>query len=135
MGLAEPLTQEKHKLTQARNARGARRKTGMDLQLYYQKIREYASTIEEEFPVVMSRETADGGKDGILTEVASRLAAKMVVEGTARLATIEEAARFRRRQAEAKRVADQEAAAAKVQFSVLSSDELDRLKGLAQSKD
>ena len=36
---------------------------------------------------------------------------------------------FRAAQAEAKRVADQEAAAAKVQFTVLSTTELNRLKG------
>jgi hypothetical protein len=36
---------------------------------------------------------------------------------------------FRAAQTEAKRVADQEAAAAKVQFTVLSTTELNRLKG------
>jgi hypothetical protein len=107
----------------------------MDLQLYYQKIREFASTIQEEFPVVLSRETADGGKNGVLSEVAVRLAAKMVVEGTARLATPEEADAFRQAQAEAKRIADSEAAAAKVQLTVLSTDELKRLRGAGRSKD
>jgi hypothetical protein len=63
----------------------------MDLQLYYQKIREFAATIEEEFPVLVSRETADGGKNGTLTEVTAKLAAKMVVDGTARLAKPKEA--------------------------------------------
>ena len=107
----------------------------MDLQLYYQNIREFASTIEEAFPVVASLETADGGKAGTLTEVAAKLAAKMVVDGTARMASRKEAAAFRERHAEAKRVADQEAAAAKVQLTVLSMDDLNRLKGSAQSKD
>ena len=101
----------------------------MDLQLYYQKIRDFASTIKEEFPVVMSRETADGGRYGVLSEVGVRLAAKMVVEGTARLATTEEAEAFREANAEAKRIADNEAAAAKVQVTVVSSDELKRLRG------
>ena len=104
----------------------------MDLQLYYQKIRDFAATIEEEFPVVVSRETPDGGKNGTLTEVPARLAAKMVVEGTARLAKPREAEAFRQEQAERKRVADQEAAAAKVQLSVLSTDDLNRLKGITQ---
>jgi hypothetical protein len=104
----------------------------MDLQLYYQKIREFAATIDEEFPVVVSRETADGGKNGTLTEVPSRLAAKMVVEGTARLAKPKEAEVFRQEQAERKRVADQEAAVSKVQLTVLSTDDLNRLKGITQ---
>jgi hypothetical protein len=104
----------------------------MDLQLYYQKIREFAGTIEEEFPVVVSRETADGGKNGILTEVPAKLAAKMMVEGTARLAKPKEAEAFRQEQAERKRIADQEVAAAKVQLTVLSTDDLNRLKGITQ---
>jgi|SRR5450631_3637008 hypothetical protein len=107
----------------------------MDLQVYYQKIRDFAATIREAFPVVVSLETADGGKSGVISEVAARLAAKLVVEGTARLAIPEEAEAFRQLQAEAKRLADQEAAVAKVQLTVLSTDELKRLKGNTRSKD
>ena len=61
------------------------------------------------------------------------IAAKMVVEGSARLATAAEATAFRAVQTEAKRVADQEAAAAKVQFTVLSTTELNKLKGASKS--
>ena len=106
----------------------------MDLQLYYQKIRTMAASIEDAFPVVVSAETPDGGKNGVLTEVSPRLAAKMVVEGTARLATAAEAKAFRKSQAEAKRLADQEAAASKVQLAVLSTDELNRLVGQTEPK-
>ena len=101
----------------------------MDLKQYYQKIRDMESRITEAFPVVVSNETADGGKPGVLTEVTPGIAAKMLVEGVARLATAEEAMAFQSVQAEAKRVADQAAAAAKVQFTVLSTTELNRLKG------
>ncbi|MBZ5623805.1 MAG: hypothetical protein LAQ69_34650 [Acidobacteriia bacterium] len=107
----------------------------MDLKLYYQKIRDAASKIEETFPVLVSRETADGGKDGILTEVTPGVAARMIVEGTARLASPREADDFRQQQAEAQRVAEQAAAAAKVQFSLLSTTELNKLKGRPQSKE
>jgi len=105
----------------------------MDLRIYYQKIRDMESSITEAFPVVVSNETADGGKPGVLTEVTPGIAAKMLVENVARLATAEEAKAFRAVQAEAKRVADQEAAAAKVQFTVLSTTELNKLKGSAKS--
>jgi hypothetical protein len=105
----------------------------MDLKLYYQKIRDVESKITEAFPVVVSHETADGGKPGVLTEVTPGIAAKMLVEGAARLATAEEAMAFRTAQAEAKRVADQAAAAARVQFTVLSTAELNRLKGGPES--
>ena len=107
----------------------------MDLKLYYQKIRDMALQIEERFPVVVSRETADGGKDGVLTEVTQDLAAKMVVEGTARVATTAEAEGFRQRQAEEKRMLDQAAEATKVQLTVLSTADLNRLKGKSQSKE
>ena len=100
----------------------------MDLRLYYQKIRDMESKITEAFPVVVGIETADGGKPGGLTEVTPGIAARMVVEGSARLATAPEAKAFRAAQAEAKRVADQAAAAAKVQFTVVSTTELNNLK-------
>ncbi|MGA2267703.1 MAG: hypothetical protein ABSH44_04450 [Bryobacteraceae bacterium] len=105
----------------------------MDLKLYYQKIRDMESKITEAFPVVVSSETPDGGKPGVLTEVTPRIAAKMIVEGLARLATAEEAKAFSELQAEARRVAEQVAAAAKVQLAVLSTTELNKLKGLSRS--
>jgi hypothetical protein len=104
----------------------------MDLKLYYQKIRDKESEITETFPIVVSNETADGGKPGVLTEVTPAIAAKMLVEGVARLATAKEEMAFRTVQVEAKRVADQ-AAAAKVQFTVVSTTELNKLKSVPGS--
>jgi len=106
----------------------------MDLKLYYDKIREVETKILEEFAVVVSRETADGGKEGTKTEVARRLAAKLIVEGLARVANPEEVKVFRDALAEAQRVAEQVAAASRVQLAVLSSAELDRLRGASQKK-
>jgi len=100
----------------------------MDLRVYYQKVRDVAARIGEEFPVVVSKETADGGQEGIKTEVPKNLAAKLIVEGTAELAKPEEAAKFRAALAEAKRMAEQATAAAKLQLTVLSTAELDALK-------
>jgi ribosomal protein L9 len=100
----------------------------MDLRLYYQKIRDKQSEITEAFPIVVSNETADGGKAGALTEVTPGIAAKMLVDGVARLATAPEAKAFREEQVEAKQAADQAAAAAKVQFTVVSTTELNKLK-------
>ncbi|HLH41379.1 MAG TPA: hypothetical protein VKV74_00235 [Bryobacteraceae bacterium] len=67
----------------------------MDLKVYYQKIREIEASIAEPFVVVVSRATEDGGKAGVRSEVARRLAAKLIAEETARLASEEEAAQFR----------------------------------------
>jgi len=100
----------------------------MDLQLYYQKIRAMEAKIADEFPVVISNETADGGKDGTKTEVPRRIAAKLVVEGLARLASADEIKTYRALTAEASRAAQQVAQVAKMQLTVLSTAELERLK-------
>jgi hypothetical protein len=108
----------------------------MDLRQYYQKIRDKQSEITEAYPIVVSNETADGGKAGVLTEVTPGIAAKMVVDGMARLATGQEEKTFRAAQVEAKRAADQAAAGNKVQFTVVPTADLTKLKGTpASSKD
>jgi hypothetical protein len=58
------------------------------------------------------------------------------VEGAARLATVEEASEFQEQKVEAKRQADQLAAASRMQFTVVSPNELRRLKvGGQQAKE
>jgi len=64
----------------------------MDLRIYYQKVRDVEAKIAEEFPTVVSRETPDGGKAGVQTQVPRRIAAKMIVEGLADLAKTKEKA-------------------------------------------
>ena len=58
----------------------------MDLRGYYQKIREVESTIADAFAVIVSLESPDGGKAGTQTEVTRSLAARMIVNGLAKLA-------------------------------------------------
>jgi hypothetical protein len=58
----------------------------MELRNYFQKIKQVESTIAELFTLVVSLETGDGGKAGTLTEVSRSLAAKLIVNGLARLA-------------------------------------------------
>src|SRR5437879_4902992 len=101
----------------------------MDLTKYYKKIREVEASIAAEFPVVKSKETADGGKKGILTEVPRYIAAKLVVDGIAEVAEGPDLEQFRADQEEAKRVADQlAAAAAAMQLTVIPKLELDALR-------
>jgi nucleoid-associated protein YgaU len=99
----------------------------MDLRTYYQKIRAMEATIPTEYTVVISKATDDGGKSGVPVEVSREVAAKMVVEGSAALATAEEAAAFRAKQAAANKAAKEAAAAEKVSVTVVSSDELRKL--------
>ena len=103
----------------------------MDLRLYYQKIRELESKIESEFPLVVSLETGNGGRPGARTEVARRLAAKMLLDGSARLATAEEAQQHREESEEARKAALHAAAASKLQLTVVSAADLERFKGKA----
>jgi hypothetical protein len=58
----------------------------MDLRVYYQKIRSEEAKIPGKFAKVTSLATPDGGKPGMMTEVPRRVAAKMIVDGTAKLA-------------------------------------------------
>ena len=99
----------------------------MDLRAYYQKIRETEGRFVDDFPVLVSCQTQDGGKAGVCTEVSRPLAAKMLVEGLAREATPDELRAFRRAQAEAKRRADEAEAAKNLQFKVVSVDDVRKL--------
>jgi hypothetical protein len=105
----------------------------MDLQIYYRKIREIEQSLSTPSVVVVSQDTPDGGREGVFTEVPRRTAAKMIVEGSAHLATEEEATAFRERNAEAKIRADQVAAASRMQFTVVSQSDLRRLKSGTRS--
>ena len=99
----------------------------MDLKIYYSKIRSLQAAIEEEFPIVVSRETGDGGKAGMYTEVPRALAAKLIVDRVAELASAEEAKLFRTRQAEEKAKADQLVEASRVHLTVIPVKDLERL--------
>jgi hypothetical protein len=108
----------------------------MDLRLYYQKVQELETAIGEAYPVVVSEETPDGGKAGTLTEVPAAVAAKMVVDGIARLAGKKEEESFRKARIQAKEVADATIEAAKVQLSVVPTALLNQLRSVAMpSKD
>jgi cell division septum initiation protein DivIVA len=78
----------------------------MDLQMHYSKIRQEEQRIAEDFPVISSHESADGGKAGVLVEVTRRIAARFITLGLARIANAEEKKIFQDAKAEAKRVAD-----------------------------
>ncbi len=91
----------------------------MDLRVYYKTLRQIEAGLPEDV-VVSSKATPDGGKEGVLTEVPRRIAARLIVEGSAELAKEAEASAFRARAAEAKRLADQRAAAGRLQVTVIS---------------
>lgn len=81
----------------------------MNLKTYYQKIRDIEQTLLGPYVVLESNETTDGGKEGLLTEVPRQLAAKMIVDGRARLAAEHAICDFHDKKSAAKRTAEQEA--------------------------
>ena len=48
----------------------------MDLRAFYQKIRKITAEITEDAAVIISRETPDGGRAGVKTEVPREVAAQ-----------------------------------------------------------
>ena len=68
----------------------------MDLRMFYQKLRKIEEDITDPHVVVVSQETADGGRAGQKSEVSRSIAARSLLEGRARLATPEEAAEYRK---------------------------------------
>jgi hypothetical protein len=106
----------------------------MDLKLYYQKRRDTEFKIPDAFPLIISQQTDDGGLAGSCAEVTRAVAAKMITEGTARLATAEEAKAYREARAEAKRAADEAAVVSQVHVTVVPSAELAKLAGGKKEK-
>lgn len=66
----------------------------MDLKDYYGKIRKQMDELSGEYVVVVSKSTTDGGRAGVLTEVTKFVAAKMVVDERAQIATPEQTAEY-----------------------------------------
>jgi hypothetical protein len=100
----------------------------MDMRVYYRKLRETEAAIAERDVVVVSQATPDGGADGVRSEVQKQVAARLIVDGRARLATAEEATEFREQAREARRLAEQAAAASRMQLTVISDADLRALR-------
>ena len=62
----------------------------MNLKSYYAKVREVEATLDGDDVLVVSEATPDGGKAGVMTLAAKRVAAQLVVEGLARVASEDE---------------------------------------------
>jgi hypothetical protein len=105
----------------------------MDLQVFFQKRREVERSIGTPFVLVMSLNTSDGGRAGLLTEVSGANAAHLIVEGRARLATESEANDHNEHAAKSREAA-QHAAAGGVQVAVLSEQEMRSLRSSLRSQ-
>jgi len=95
----------------------------MDLKEYYGKIRELARSLPEDFVVVVSRATPDGGRAGVYGEVSREDAAKLVVEGRAELASPEQSAEFREQVRQAAKAAENEAVRNQIQVKIVADSD------------
>jgi hypothetical protein len=86
---------------------------------YWEEVAEKAASIQEDYPLVVSLNTRNGGRAGSISEVDRHTAAKLVVDGTHVLASEEQALEYRA--AQAKRIEDskREAAARRLQVEVI----------------
>lgn len=96
----------------------------MDLRQYFRKIREAEATLSDEYQVVSSLETADGGKNGTISEVPRAIAARLIVEGRAVLASETEREHFRQEQQNAKAAAERAEAAKRLQVAYIAEPKL-----------
>ena len=100
----------------------------MDIRVYFKKLQEVEQSIAEPWVVVVSNDTGNGGKAGVLSEVNRQVAARLLVSGKARLATEAEVETFKAEQAHQLADAEQARMAGRVQLAVLSDQELRALK-------
>jgi len=91
-------------------------------------LRKIEQEIADVHVVVVSHETPDGGRAGQLTEVPRGVAARLILEGFAHLATAEESAKFRSDARKALDEAQQRQLAEKVQVNVISDADLRAMK-------
>ncbi|HUA18312.1 MAG TPA: hypothetical protein VMB25_06170 [Bryobacteraceae bacterium] len=106
----------------------------MDLKVFYQKLKKIEQEITEPHVVVVSEETPDGGRAGQKTEVSRRLAAKLLLEGRARLASPPESEEYHAEVQKAVLEAQQRALADRVQVNVISEADLRAIKSVRPEK-
>lgn len=92
----------------------------MDLKGFFRKVREVEEKIHEVDVYVTSLATPDGGQEGVITQVARRVAAQLIVDGKARIPTTEELAAFLADEAEKRLFRNRQEAASRIQVQLVS---------------
>ena len=95
----------------------------MDLKSYYRLIREEAAKLGEGDQVVVSLATKDGGREGVVSEAPREIAAKLIVEQRARLASEEEREAYFAKQAAEREEYERSVELQRVQVQVMSGME------------
>ncbi len=92
----------------------------MDLRQYFRKFREVEASLIDPYLLVVSMETPDGGKAGVVSEVSRQIAAKMIIEGRAVLANAKDEKLYRELQVVARKAAEKADLARRVQVAIIS---------------
>lgn len=104
----------------------------MDLRSYYRNIRNIEASIEDEFPIVKSLNAELGGQTGRLTEVTRLVAARMITDGLAELASAAETRKKRAVVESARKAEEDRRQAARIQFTILSEADLQAVQRSAR---
>lgn len=108
----------------------------MNLHTYYARIRDIEDSIADDSIVIKSLATEAGGVAGRLTEVSRTIAARMVVDGLAEIASPAEAKRHRADAISKRQAEEERRRAAQVHFTVISEADLKSLpKSLRGSRE
>ena len=97
----------------------------MDLRQYFKKIRDTENALTDTFPLIVSLETADGGKAGTFSEVTREQAAKLIVEGSARLASDAERKAYFDKQASDRKAVERADFARRLQVTIVGEPDFD----------
>lgn len=95
----------------------------MDVKQYYRKLREIESGISQDYVLVTSLETSDGGKAGVVSEVSREHAAKLIVEGRVTLSSDAETKAFYAKRTADKKAYEKADAARRLQVTIVSAPE------------
>lgn len=95
----------------------------MDLKQYFRRLREIENSFVDSYPVLVSLDTPDGGKSGLISEMSRHVAAKMIVEGRAIPASEEQKTFYYQQQEAIKRASEKAEMAKRVQVAIIADPE------------
>lgn len=104
----------------------------MNLKDYYGQIEAELARIESKFVHIVSKQTENGGRAGVVSEVIRETAAMLIVEDKARLLTAEEVTKLRADQQQERRQKDLAELQERVRMTRLAEEELVALKRAIQ---
>lgn len=96
----------------------------MDVKQFFQRVREVAIQLPSDAVVIKSLATTNGGKAGVMTEAGRQTAATEIVNGSAVLASSEEATAYYQEMEAKRQVAERAQALTRFQISLSTAAQL-----------